>query len=1052
MINWNISAACIRNPIPPIVLFLLLSVAGMSALFSLGIETDPNIDLPEVWIYTSTPTGTSATEIETQITRPIENSVAGVAGVKHVFSTIGAGNSNTRVTFELGTNSDRATTEVREAINRIRAGLPRDVREPTIYRSNYMQDQTITYTVTSSQRSPEELSSLLDNTVAKSLEAMPAIGKADCFGARDRQINVHLDPVKLEAYGVTADMVHSQLAELNTNVPGGRGRVAGRTETIRALGSVKTLDELKHTRISTSENNWVELAALGTVSDGLRELDQIFLVDGKPAIGLDIYRRHGTNLVDMERDTLSAIAKVEKQFPDLKFKILRNPAKFVKESCSATFEAMLLGAALAIVVIFLFLRDWRAALVSAVAMPLSIIPTFAFLQCAGYTLNNMTLLGMALVIGILVDDAIVEIENIVRHMNMGKKPYQASIEAADEIGLAVVATTMAAVVVFLPVAFMGGVSGLYFRQFGWTVAVAIFCSLLVARLITPVMAAYFLKAHLVAPGKTASGACGEITTRANLYTTILSLALRHRFVTVVLASICFGASIALFQALPTSLISRVDNGSVAVRIELPAGAQLAESRAVVEQITKIANARPEVESVFATCGRGPGEANKGYVSITLKPRDKRKLSQDEFELSLRPELAKVPGAKINFGGGWGSGRVSIMLTSVNSGTLQKSAQELVNQIRTIPELSDVQSNVQSASPEIVVIPDGARAAEQGVSVETIARTAAVATVGGNSANGPKFELVDRQIPIDVRLAPEATEDIAVIEHLKIANKFGKLVPLNNVATVTLERGISAIERYDRSRQVQISAKFGSNYSLSQALKRIHDLPAFKQLPPSVSDHPSGDVEDQKELFGGFGYAIFAGVALIYAVLCLLFRGFLQPLTIMMSLPLSLAGALIGLWLLSKPIDTYALIGIVMLMGLVTKNAILLVEYTLVQMETGVQRTQAIFAAGRTRMRPILMTTIAMIAGMLPIAAGLGAGSEARAPMAVSVIGGLFMSTLLTLVVVPVVFTYMDDVQNWFKSFVKTDSADGGENTAEASELGAPDIRARAAAMTGGTLP
>lgn len=1025
--NWNISASCIRNPIPAIVLFLLLTIAGITALASLGIETDPNIDLPEVTVDVSTPTETSVTELETQITRKIENSVAGVVGVKHVNSRVTNGYSSTRINFELGTNGDRATSDVREAINRIRSELPKDINEPAIHRTNYTGDETITYTVTSNKRSPEELSSLLSTTVARSLESLPAIGKVDCFGARDRQIDVQLDPVKLEAYGVTADMVNTQLSALNTNVPGGSGRIGGRTETIRTLGSVKTVDELRKTRISLSENNWVELASLGTVSDGLSAPQQYFLVDGKPAIGLDVYRRYGKNLVDMEKDTFDGIAKVEKQFPDLKFKILRNPAKFVKESCSATFEAMLLGALLAIVVIFLFLRNWRAALISAIAMPLSVIPTFAFLQCANYTLNNMTLLGMALVIGILVDDAIVEIENIVRHMNMGKKPYKASIDAADEIGLAVVATTMAAVVVFLPVAFMGGISGLYFRQFGWTVAVAIFCSLLVARLITPVMAAYFLKPHTEVHTESKLG---------KLYSTILSVALRHRFCTVLLSSILFGGSVALFQSLPTSLISRVDSGSVAVRVELPAGAQLSATRDVVEQITKIANGRPEVESVFGVCGFGMGQTNKGFINITLKPRDQRKLSQDEFEIALRPELSKVPGARINYGGGWGSGRVQIMLTSVDSGTLQKSAQELLTQIRMIPELSDVQSNVQSASPEIVIIPDGAKAAEQGVSVETIARTAAIATLGSNSASSPKFDLIDRQIPIAVRLAPEATEDLSVISHLKIANKFGKLVPLNNVATVKIDRGVNAIERFDRSRQIQISAKFGSNYSLSQALKRIHDLPAFKQLPPSISDHPSGDVEDQKELFGGFGYAIFAGVALIYSVLCLLFRGFLQPLTIMMSLPLSLAGALVGLWLLSKPIDTYALIGIVMLMGLVTKNAILLVEYCLTQMQNGVPRTQAIFAAGRTRMRPILMTTIAMIAGMIPIAAGLGAGAEARAPMAVSVIGGLFMSTLLTLIVVPVVFTYMDDVQSWFKSLMETDTDEEGAHEADTDEAGA----------------
>lgn len=1018
--NWNISASCIRNPIPPIILFLLLTVAGISALSNLSMETDPDIDLPSVSIYVSQ-SSASPTEMETQITRKVENAVAGIAGVKHIDSRITTGSSSTNISFQLGTNGDRAASEVREAITRLRAELPRDVSEPSVHRNDYSEGgQVMTYTVTSTKRSPEELAALLKNTITHSFEAMPAIGKATSFGGRSDQVNVELDPVKLEALGVTAEMVNAQLSAANINVPGGLARVNGKAESIRTLGSVKSIDELKNIRITLPDNAWVELGGLGNISKGLEDEDQLFLADGKPAIGIDLYKRFGKNLVQMEKDAIECVAKIQKQYPDLKFTVLRNPAKFVKESCSATFEAMILGALLAIVVIFCFLRNWRAALVSAVAMPLSIIPTFAYLQFAGYTLNNMTLLGMALVIGILVDDAIVEIENIVRHMNMGKKPYKASIDAADEIGLAVVATTMAAVVVFLPVAFMGGISGLYFRQFGWTVAIAIFCSLLVARLVTPVMAAYMLKPHK------------EIHTDPrliNVYNRCLSFALKHRFITVLLASIFFGASVALFQALPTSVVGRVDESSVWMRVELPAGSHLHATRSVVEQIMKVANARPEVESVFAVCGNGGGTAtNRGFLHITLKPKEQRKLSQDEFENSIRPQIEKIPGARINFDGGWGSGRVQIMLTSSDSGTLQQTAQELLAQIRTIPELSDVQSNAQSASPEIVILPDAAKAAEQGVSVESIARTASVATIGGSYSNSAKFDLTDRQIPISVKLANDALKDLSTINNLKIVSSSGKLVALNNVATVKMDAGIFVISRYDRSRQVQITAKFGSNYSLSQALKRIHELPAFKHMPPSVSDHATGDVENQQELFGGFGYAIFAGVALIYAVLCLLFRGFLQPLTIMMSLPLSLAGALIGLWAMSKPVDTYALIGIVMLMGLVTKNAILLVEYCLVQMKKGVPRDIAIFEAGRTRMRPILMTTIAMIAGMLPIAAGIGAGAEARAPMAVSVIGGLFMSTLLTLVVVPVVFTYMDDVQTWFKSYIKTDTSE--EDSAE----------------------
>jgi multidrug efflux pump subunit AcrB len=551
---------------------------------------------------------------------------------------------------------------------------------------------------------------------------------------------------------------------------------------------------------------------------------------------------------------------------------------------------------------------------------------------------------------------------------------------------------------------MGGVSGLYFRQFGMTVAVAVFCSLLVARLVTPLMAAYWLKPHQEPT---------DSSKMRSFYEPILNLALQHRWVTVIIGLICFAGSVALFKALPTSLVSHIDTGYSMVKVELAPGSQLPETLKVIEDITKKVVAKPEVEKVFSIAGTG--EVNKGFVNITLKPRDQRKLSQDQFEEALRPEIVRTPGAMVYFGGGWGSGNVQILLTSYDSGALGKTAQELLTQMRTIPELTDVRSNAEALRPEIEIEPDLARAAEQGVSVESIAHTAVVATIGDTDANSPKFDLSDRQIPIAVRLAPEFRNKMSIIRNLKVQGSNGKLIPLSSVAKVRMDSGTFTVERYDRARQVSLSAKFGSKFSLGQALTKIHQLPAYRGMPSSISDHPTGDVEEQQDMFGGFGYAIFTGVLLIYGVLVLLFRGFFQPFTIMMSLPLSLGGAVIGLWALQKPVDMYALIGIVMLMGLVTKNAILLVEYCLVQMDRGIPRRQAIFLAGRTRMRPIIMTTTAMIAGMLPIAIGFGAGAEARAPMAIAVVGGLFVSTVLTLVVVPVVFSLMDDLQKWLAS-------------------------------------
>lgn len=1000
--NWNISAWCIRNPIPPSILFILLTVWGIMSLSQLGIEEEPNIDLPWVSVGVSM-SGAAPVEIEQQITRQVEDAVASVANVKHIRSWVSSGYSNTAIEFELGTNADRATNDVREAVNQIRSYLPKGIYEPTITREEMSDNGWVTYTVSSSTRTPAELSWLIDNQISRTLMANPNIGKVSRFGGQERQICVDLDPVRLEAFGITADQVNNQLKAQNINLPGGRGDVGMTEQSIRTMGSMPTVEDLKKTRISLPGSKWVELSALGQVTDGVNELRSQSFYNGKAVIGMDLRRRRGKNIVAVEQNAKRIIAEIEHKYPDLKFTQVSSDAEFVLESSSATFEALGLGALLAVVVIFLFLRDVRAAIISAIAMPLSVVPTFAYMNMANFTLNDMSLLGLALVIGILVDDAIVEIENIVRHMNMGKKPYFAAIDAADEIGLAVVATTMAAVVVFLPVAFMGGIPGQFFRQFGLTVSVAVFCSLLVARLITPVMAAYWLKPHKEHEDK---GWLPEF------YDQCLSVALKHRVLTVLSGILFFGASLAIFYTMPTSLVARIDRGKSNVTVELPPGSRLQETIEVVDRATKILLARPEVESVFSTAGSA--DVNQATLRINLKPKDQRKLSQDGFEDEVRPELMMIPGARISFGGGWGSGDVSILLTSYEPAALIKTAQELTTQMRGLAQLTDVQSSAQNLRPEIVVEPDFARATEQGVSVEQIARTALVATMGDVAMNTPKFDLSDRQIPIVVRLNPEYRHKLSVIRNMKVAGNNGKMIPLASVAKVKFDSGLFKIDRYDRARQISISAKFNSSSTLGNALGAVHDLPAFKNKPASVSDHPTGSAEIQKDIFGGFGYAIITGVLLIYAVLVLLFRGLLQPFTIMVSLPLSLGGALIALIALNKPIDMYALIGIVMLMGLVTKNAILLVEYCLASMQQGMSRTEAIFRAGRTRMRPILMTTTAMIAGMLPIALAIGAGAEARAPMAIAVVGGLFMSTILTLLVVPVVFTYMDDLEIWLK--------------------------------------
>ncbi len=1018
--NWNLSSWSIWHPVPTIVLFLLLTVAGAFAFSSLGIDENPNIDLPIVSVVV-TEMGAAPSELETQVTRKIEDAIAGVGNIKHIVSTISDGASQTSIEFEIGTNTDRAVNDVRDAISKIRQQLPQGIDEPIVQRLDFVGGPFVTYSVSSKTRDVGELSWIVDNDIEKELLAVPGVGQVQRSGGVDREIRIDLDPRRLDAVGVSADQVNAQVRGLNVDLPGGRSTLGSGEQSIRTLGSALSIEQLARMQIVLPNGRSARLDTLGKISDGTSEMRQMSLLNRQPVVAFSIVRSTGSNLVDVETGVDAKLKELKRTLPSgIEIKKIRTNGNYIRESYTASLESLFYGALLSIGVIWLFLRDWRATLISSLAIPLSVIPTFAVMKWAGFTLNNMSLLGLALVIGILVDDAIVEIENIVRHINLGKKPFYAAIDAADEIALAVVATTMTVIVVFVPVAFMGGIPGQFFKQFGLTVAVAVLFSLLVARMLTPMMAAYLMKE----PEDKGSGKM-----LAAIYEQMLQWALSHRIISVIVALGLFIFSVALFRTMPTSLVANVDRGETVLTVELPPGSTLGDTRRIIEGLTERFLKRSEVVSVFATVGTPTtarrtsagtqGEVNKGNLYIQLKPRGQRKLSQQQFEDSVRLQLTEIPGARLGFfrSMGMGGKPLRIALTGNDSLALNRSANALLNEVRSVSGLYDITSSACLMRPEVLVKPDFARAAEQGVSVQAIARTALIATLGDVEANLARFNLADRQINIRVQLDPSYRTDLKTIGNLQVSGGGGKMVPLKSIADIDFGSGPSQIDRYDRARQITIDAGLESNMTLGQALSAIHKLPAYRNLPADVKEQPLGDAEIQKDVFNGFGSAIGYAILLIYAVLVLLFGGFLHPFTIMMSLPLSLCGALLGLVFFGQSLGLYALIGIVMLMGLVTKNAILLVEYCLMSMKKGMPRREAIMAAGATRMRPILMTTIAMIAGMLPIALGFGAGSEVRSPMAIAVVGGLVTSTLLTLIIVPVVFTYVDDFQNWLLSLL-----------------------------------
>ncbi|MBN9419861.1 MAG: efflux RND transporter permease subunit [Candidatus Eremiobacteraeota bacterium] len=1012
----NISAWAIRNPIPSLVLFLVLTIAGLASFAGLGIDENPNIDLPLVSV-SITQIGAAPSELETQVTRKVEDSISGISGVKHITSAVNEGLSATTVEFELGTDTDRAVNDVRDAVSRIRQQLPGQINEPQITRVDFIGGPLATYTIARKGASLSELSWEIDNAISRSLLAVRGVGQVQRSGGVDREIRINLDPEKMDAYGVTADAVNLQVRALNIDMPGGRSTVGGQEESIRTLGSAPTLEKLGQTRIASPRGGWVQLDQLGTIENGFSEPRQRALLNGESVVAFQVVRATGSNLVDVANRVDKALEKMQSTLPaGTVIKKVRTNATYVLESYEASIEHLCLGAGLAVIVIYWFLRDWRAAAISALAMPLSVIPTFFVMKAVGFTLNNMSLLGLALVIGILVDDAIVEIENIVRHIQMGKDPYHAALEAADEIGLAVVATTASIIVVFVPVAFMGGIPGQFFRQFGLTVAVAVFFSLVVARLLTPMMAAYWMVDIPPHEEKKSWLTAG--------YDKILGWALAYRVPTLILAVTFFVFSMALFGMIPKNLIGTVDRGETVLTAELPPGANIETTTAVSKELTRILLSHKEVKQVFTSVGtpsqNGPGgrgtqgAVNKSSLYIVLVPRKDRKISQSQFEEQVAPELQKVPGVRLSFGAAVGlSGRLTLVLSSENGPELTETAQKLLVAMRGMEGLYDINTSAALQRPEILVKPNFDLAAEQGVSVSSIARTALVATLGDNDQNLAKFDLSDRQINIRVQIDPRYRDDLATIRNLKVMASGNRLLPISSVASLEMGQGPSQIDRYDRKRKVSIEAAMRRGYALGDALNDIHKLQAFKELPKSVSESPAGDVEIQKDIFNGFAGAMGAAVLMIYAVMVLLFSGFVHPLTIMVALPLSIGGAVMGLLVTREPMGMYALIGIVMLMGLATKNSILLVEYVLTSKAQGMERMAAIFESGEARMRPILMTTVAMIAGMLPIALGIGAGAEVRKSMAIAVIGGLTTSTLLTLVVVPVVFSLLDEMLDWF---------------------------------------
>ena len=1002
----NISAWSIRNPLPSVVFSIILLLLGWVSFTKLAVTRLPAADIPVISVAVAQ-FGAAPAELESQVTKTIEDGVSGVEGVRHISSSITDGLSVTTIQFALETNTDRALNDVKDAVTRVRANLPQNVNEPLIQRVDVIGLPILTYAAISPGKTPEQLSYFVDDVVKRALQGLRGVAQVERIGGVEREILVSLDPDRLQAMGLTAVNVSQFLRGTNVDLAGGRAEIGKDDQAIRTLAGAKTLNDLAGTMIPLFGGGEVRLDDLGTVTDTIADRRTFARFNGEPVVALGIKRSKGASDVVVAAAVQKRIDALKVAYPDVDLKLIDTSVDYTKGNYEAAISTLFEGAILAVVIVLLFLRDIRATLIAAISLPLSIFPAFWAMDILGFSLNLVSFLAITLSTGILVDDAIVEIENIVRHMNMGKTPYRAAIEAADEIGLAVIAISLTIIAIFAPASFMSGIAGQFFKQFGITVSVQVFFSLLAARFVTPMLAAYFLKHHSHAeppPGRV-----------LNSYHNVVKWSVKHHYVTVLIGLAIFAASIWSITLLPQGFLPAQDSARSLLAMELPPGSQLAYTEQVTEDIVARLRKRPEVRSVFVDGGRVPPgiqEVRRAALIINYTPKTERKITQRELELEIGKELDNVPDIRFWFLDENGLRAISLVVTGIDSNIVNEVANELSTQMKRIPIISNVTPETALERPELRIQPRADLAARLGVSTESLSQTVRVATIGDVGPALAKFDAGDRLVPIRVQLEDSARANLRTLEQLRVplgqhGEKGG--VPLSVVADIKLDQGPTSINRYDRERQATVAADLVGAAALGDATKMIHELPVMKTLPKGVRVNPSGDAESLKELSEGFATAMTAGLMMVYAVLVLLFGTFLQPITILFSLPLSIGCAIAALLLTGKQLTTPVWIGILMLMGIVTKNAIMLVEFAIESIRAGKPRDEAMIDAGMKRARPIVMTTIAMVAGMIPSALAVGAGGEFRSPMALAVIGGLLFSTVLSLVFVPAMFMVMDDL-------------------------------------------
>jgi multidrug efflux pump subunit AcrB len=1039
----NISAWSIRNPVVPIVLFMALTLAGIMSFKNMDVQNDPDIEFPVVIVSISQP-GAAPSEITTQITQKVESAIRSVQGVRNIDASASEGNTSIEAEFEIGDDINAAVSEVKNAVDQIRSDLPDGILEPQIFKVATSSDPIAYFAVEASDMTLEQLSWFVDDTVSRRLLAVEGMASVSRNGGVSREIRVVLDPARMQSLGVTAAQVNGVLRQQNVNAAGGQSEIAGSRQSVRILGNADDAYALGERQISLGGGRTIKLADIAEVTDGYSEQRSMAFVADKQVVTFGMSRAKGASDVTVFDEATAKMQEIEKENPGVRFTPLYNSVDYTKGQYKSSMAAMIEGALLAIVVVFLFLRDWRATVISAIAIPLSAIPTFWFLDLLGFTLNTMSLLALGLVAGVLVDDAIVEIENIVRHMRMGKSAYQASIDAADEIGLAVVATTFSIVAVFLPVGLMPGVAGQFFKNFGLTVVASVLMSLAVARMITPMIAAYFLKSVGVAEH-------GE-SAWIDKYMKILRWSLGHRRWMMGIGVLALAATAVLMVVLPKQFFPDGNTDFSRVRIEMVPGTTLDRTKQIADEAVAIIRKQPEVKTALQS-------VREGSASIFITLHEDRARTSQKFEEDLTPLLTGIADARVTFQvngpGGGGSGRdVSVMLSGSDPTVLDNTAAKLVEQMKTVPELRAPRVSADLQRPELLITPRTDLAAQLGVTTVALSQTIRIATLGDIDQNSAKFSLSDRQIPIRVMLARESRQSLDVIRNLPVQTANGGSVPLSRVADIRFGAGPTSIQRRNQNFRIFVGADFAPGVVSSEADRKIDNLPVMKNLPTGVSRAPFGSQEWQAEMQRDFLTALISGTLLVFAVLVLLYRRFMSPLVNMGSLLLAPLGGLLALAIVQQPISMPVFIGVLMLFGIVAKNSILLIDFAIEEMARGVPKFQAIMEAGHKRAQPIVMTTVAMTAGMVPTALSLGGDGAWRAPMGTVVIGGLIVSTLLTLLIVPAGFSLADGLEKrmgpWLRRNLLTYRT-GDDDAIDASEAAAKNRKKRPPASTTGGL-